>query len=128
MNLKTQLAAALAAGLLMAGGSAAAESAATNYMIEVLPLKKGATIEAAAQYFAEVSPVIASHGIFPVQTYRIVDPQKDGAARIVNVWRVADPQGLEQIFQDPEYLKHVKERDSIFDLPNRAGWMTQEVF
>ena len=35
--------------------------------------------------------------------------------------------GQAMAFQDPEYIKHVKERDSIFDPPNRAGRMTQEI-
>lgn len=127
MRLKKWIAASAMAGFVLAAGSAAAATA-TTYMIEILPLKQGATVEAAGQYFADVSPIIAAHGIFPVQAYRVADPKAEGAAQVINVWRVADPKGFDGIFADPEYLKHVKDRDSIFDLSKRVGWMTQELY
>lgn len=126
MGLKNWLAASAIAGFALAAGNAAA-AAATTYMIEILPLKQGQTVEAAGQYFADVSPIIAAHGIFPVQAYRVADPKAEGA-QVINVWRVADPKGFDGIFADPEYLKHVKDRDSIFDLSKRVGWMTQELY
>lgn len=130
MNMRKIWAAALfAAALISAGGAgAAADEPQTIYMVEVLPLKPGATVEQAEAYFETVSPIIASHGVFATQSYRVVDQAADAAPRVINIWRVARPDGLPEIFGDPAYLAHVRERDQIFDLPARLGWMTQELY
>jgi hypothetical protein len=100
-----------------------------SYMIEVLALKPGATVNQAEQYFTAVYPVIASHGLFPIKAYKAMQQGGDSSPKIIQIWRVANPNGMPEIFKDPNYLKHVPTRDSIFDLKGgRIGWMGNELY
>lgn len=100
-----------------------------SYMVEVLTLKPGATVSQAEAYFAAVYPIIASHGLFPVKAYKAAQQGGDNSPKIIQIWRVANPNGMPEIFKDPNYLKHVSTRDSIFDLKGgRMGWMGSELY
>jgi hypothetical protein len=116
------------AGAFLVATVAAAAAQETTYMVEMIPLQPGATPEQAEAYFDAVSPIIAAHGVFPVQSYQVLDQERGAPVRVVNVWRVARPEGLPEIFADPRYVEHVRERDAIFDLRNRVGWMTRELY
>lgn len=98
-----------------------------DYMIEVLTLKPGATV--AEAYFKSVYPIIASHGLYPVNAYQVVENGAQGQPKIVQIWRVENPQGFPEIMADENYRQHIETRDSIFDLKTgRIGYMGAELY
>lgn len=100
-----------------------------DYMIEVLTLKPGATVAAAEAYFKSVYPIIASHGLYPIKAYQVLENGGEGQPKIVQIWRVENPQGFPEIMADENYRRHIETRDSIFDLKNgRIGYMGAELY
>ena len=120
---KTLIAKAAAAALAFAaftGSTAATALAGTSFLVvDILPLKTGKTIEDAKSYFSAIEPILARHGM--TRSDKVLKVEKilrgDLDAKVINFWNSDNPQqSFDRVFKDKEYLKHVKNRDSIFAL------------
>ena len=101
-----------------------------SVLIDILPLKEGKTPADAFAYFAKVQPAMEKAGILRVDSKLEVKKIMRGQinAAIVNLFEVEDPAAaMGAMSQDPEYTKHVPERDEIFDLENATIIATQRV-
>lgn len=100
-------------------------------VLDILPLKEGATLEQAYAYFEAVEPIFERYDFVrsdaPLETLDVVrgGVQTD----VVNLWETSNPQAaFEGIFSDEEYLHiHVPTRDAIFDLEDATIVVTQRV-
>lgn len=102
------------------------------YLVEILPLHEGVSVEQARAYFEKIYPIVARFNAYPVDMYEILQPeehQKEGfkmgdvkSSEVLHIWKV-DTEKLPAIFKDADYLTNVKMRDSIFNLAERKGWM-----
>lgn len=96
------------------------------YFVDVLLLQEGKTPADAAQYFETIEPVVAKHGLVrALPSFNIAKRMAgDLDADMLNVWTVSDPDStFKNIFSDDAYLKHVKLRNSIFDMENSTMFM-----
>lgn len=99
---------------------------AKAYFVDILYLQKGKSPADAKAYFNKVVPVIARHGLKRITPAFVVTKNMSGSIdpQLVNVWSVGDPKNtFANIFADKAYLKHVKLRNSIFDMKRSHMFM-----
>lgn len=116
---------ALLAGVVtLASASSAFADKAAEFgflIVDMLPLHEGATLEEVYAYFAAVEPIFAKYDLVRTDdALEVVNIARGKVqAQVINLWATKDPKiAFDGIFTDPEYLKHVENRDSIFDLKN----------
>ncbi|CUI99736.1 hypothetical protein [Cognatishimia activa] len=113
---------ALVTALLMSvvGTASLAEKAKSFVVLDILPLKDGATLEQAYDYFKGVEPIFAKYDFHRSDAALEVlsIPRGPVTTDVVNLWATDNPQAaFDGIFADKDYLEnHVPLRDSIFDL------------
>ena len=111
-----------AVSLIGAGQALAEAGAEFGYLIvDILPLNDGATLEQVYAYFEAVEPIFAEYDLVRSDdALEVVDVARgDVQAKVINLWATKDPKvAFDGIFTDPDYLQHVENRDSIFDLKN----------
>ncbi|MCH6258167.1 hypothetical protein MLD52_16515 [Puniceicoccaceae bacterium K14] len=97
----------------------------TLFMIEVLDLKEDASIEKAWNYFDTIQAITASHGFFPIDSYRVKSskPESD-TKRMIAVWKIEDKSKFSDLMNDPLYKVNIPTRDSIFNLETRQMWFS----
>ena len=90
-------------------------------VLDMLPLKKGKTLEDATEYFDLVEPIFAKHNFYRTGEVLKVETVMRGKlkASVVNLWVTPNAQqSMQGIFSDKDYLPYTDLRDSIFDLKN----------
>lgn len=117
----SRLAGAAAVSCTLAVGAWAGETAQKAFMVlDMLPLKEGATLQQAQDYFKGVEPIFLKYDFRrsdkALEVANVARGKLD--ASVVNLWVTDDPQAAFQgIFSDETYLeKWVPARDRIFDL------------
>ena len=125
MTLSTTLRRTSAATLLVLATASAAWAEKANefgfIIVDMLPLKEGATLEQVYDYFTAVEPIFVKYDLVRTDdALEVVSVPRGGVkATVINLWATKDPKvAFDGIFSDPEYLTHVENRDSIFDLEN----------
>ena len=112
------LASALALSIF--GSATFADSAKAFLVLDILPLKEGATLEQAYDYFKCVEPIFEKYDFSRSDAALevIAIPRGPVEAEVVNLWATNNPQAsFDGIFADADYLEnHVPLRDKIFDL------------
>jgi hypothetical protein len=96
------------------------------YFIDILYLNKGKTPADAKAYFDKTVPVVAKHGLKRVTPGFVVTQKMAGdiEPNLVNVWSVGDPgHTFDNIFKDPNYLRHVELRNATFDMSRSHMFM-----
>ena len=129
-KLLTKLAGAAALAVVAATGAVAGDADSKAFVVlDILPLKEGATLEQAYAYFKGVEPIFAKYDFqrsdAALEVGTVV--RGDLAASVVNLWVTDDPQAAFQgIFADQTYLAEwVPDRDAIFDLENATIVVTK---
>lgn len=100
------------------------------YLLDILKLKPGKTVEDAAQYFDELAPIFAEVGI-----ERVDQPLKVGSvmrgplnAEFVNIFKMEDPKSAMGAMQShADYQVKIPVRDATFDLENSAVLVTTKM-
>ncbi|MBO6892336.1 MAG: hypothetical protein JJ866_10385 [Roseibium sp.] len=98
-------------------GSALAE---TKFVIlDILPLKEGASVEDAKAYFDKIEPILARHGMTrndqPLDVVKFL--RGSAKAQVINLWNSENPEASFQgVFGDEEYRSNIPNRDRIFNL------------
>ncbi len=108
--------------------SAAASASEGAFFVDMLVLKEGKTTTDANAYFDKIEPVVQKHGLRRIMPGLNVVKNMKGSfkADLVNIWMVTNAKTtFDGIFNDPEYLKHIQQRDSTFDMKNANMMMLQ---
>lgn len=98
-------------------------------VLDILPLKKGKTVEEAAVYMQDVEPYLARHGMTRLDTVLQVEQvvRGDFDGRVVNLWLTDNPEAsFKSVFSDAEYIaKFTARRESLFDMKNATIVVTK---
>lgn len=132
MPIKTLVRSLAASAALVAGFATASMAENPGFLIlDILPLKEGATLEQAYAYFEDVEPIFERYDFVRSDTpLETLDVLRGGVQTdVVNLWETSDPQAaFDGIFSDEEYLHlHVPTRDAIFDLKDATIVVTKRV-
>ena len=134
MNLLLKLKAMLIAGaasLFATFGSASAGDDKAFVVLDILPLKHGASVEDAQDYLRDIEPILARHGMTRTGDILTVEKVMRGSlnARVVNLWATDNPEAsFSGVFSDKEYKQNlVPRRDRIFDLQKATIVVTKRV-
>lgn len=97
-------------------------------LIDVLPLKPGATLDEAIDYFDGLKPVFDKHGLKRVD--RPLEAKKalrgEVPADLVNFFETENPEAsMTGMRDDPAYQSKTSDRDRIFDLDRASILLTQ---
>ncbi|CUH81679.1 hypothetical protein TRM7557_03548 [Tritonibacter multivorans] len=96
-------------------------------LVDILPLKPGATLEEAVAYFDGLKPVFERHGLQRLDQPLRAEKALRGAvpANLVNLFQTADPESsLKGMSEDPEYQSQMARRDQLFDLEQATILLT----
>lgn len=97
-------------------------------LIDILPLKDGATYDEAVAYFTDLKPVFDRHGLKRVdQPLNAVKALRgDVPANLVNLFETDNPEAsMMGMRDDPEYQAQIEKRDRIFDLERASILLTK---
>lgn len=123
------LAKAAATALVVTALSTVSALAESKFLIlDILPLKEGATADQAKAYFDAVEPILAKYGMTRSDTVLDVAKIVRGSAKaqIVNLWDTDNPDvSFKGVFSDEDYKTHISDRDRIFDLEAATIIVTQ---
>ncbi|WP_152544541.1 hypothetical protein [Actibacterium mucosum] len=124
------LAGAATLAITAATGALAGDTDSKAFMVlDILPLKEGATLEQAYAYFKGVEPIFAKYDFQRSDSALEVGAvvRGDVTANVVNLWVTDNPDAaFKGIFSDETYLAEwVPDRDAIFDLEKATIIVTQ---
>ena len=95
-------------------------------LVDLVVMNKGFGSEERAEYEAAIEPIAAKHGLTKIATYPVLQKANgigpDDALQL-NLWRVADPKGLEALFGDPEFAKLTDMRNKLHNFDELTLFM-----
>lgn len=97
-------------------------------LVDILPIKSGASLDEAVAYFNGLVPVFDRHGLkrvdAPLQAVKAM--RGTVPADLVNLFETENPEAsLTGMRDDPDYQAQVAERDRIFDLEQASIILTK---
>ncbi|MFS2317688.1 hypothetical protein RMQ97_07090 [Maricaulis sp. D1M11] len=97
-------------------------------LIDILPLKDGASFEQAVGYFETLKPVFERHGLRrvdqPLQPVKVL--RGEVQADLVNLFETENPEvSLAGMRDDPDYQAQIELRDTVFDLDRASIVLTR---
>lgn len=99
-------------------------------LVDILPLKPGATVEEAVAYFDGLKPVFERHGLTRLDQPLRAEKALRGSvpANLVNLFQTANPEAsLKGMSEDPEYQTQMARRDQLFDLEQATILLTSQI-
>lgn len=97
-------------------------------LVDILPIKSGATVNEAVEYFDGLKPVFQRHGLTRIDApLKAVKAMRgDVPADLVNLFETENPEAsLMGMRDDPDYQAQATERDRIFDLERASILLTK---
>lgn len=88
----------------------------TAVLVDLVVMNEGFGAKERAEYEAQIEPIAERYGITKTATFPIgakANGRGPETPLQLNLWRIKDPAGLQELFADKEFAKHLNRRNQL---------------